>query len=319
MIWVQKSRRSSLKRLFVLAHQEKKLDLWECLNHARHTSAGKMVASQRGLEHPSMVQEWCWSNRSLSTTMLGREFLMKLWKPLTRKMGVWNQFWQAHHWLVCLKSILRNLGCHNHPNISNHRTHLCRIMYVIRQWRKLARLKKYPLRPECYAVCRFFWLLSSVRSTNLHFRPSRRGYEAEKCHFLIIRNISICLDEATKKCWPHEQPIHMATVEGFCLKCKTYGPIKDGQLIKMKNGRTRMAGFCSEAGCTGKISKIVSWIILVQPMRFNTPVRRPIYLGARGLGVMTSPWHGEDREFNSLRAHHSTKTPLHDDSINKFQ
>jgi hypothetical protein len=50
----------------------------------------------------------------------------------------------------------------------------------------------------------------------------------------------------------------MAVVEGFCLKCKTYGPIKDGQLIKMKNGRTRMAGFCSQQGCTGKISKIVS-------------------------------------------------------------
>ena len=34
----------------------------------------------------------------------------------------------------------------------------------------------------------------------------------------------------------------MDVVEGFCLKCKTYGPIKDGQLIKMKNGRTRMGG-----------------------------------------------------------------------------
>ena len=50
----------------------------------------------------------------------------------------------------------------------------------------------------------------------------------------------------------------MSAVEGFCLKCKTYGPIKDGQLIKMKNGRTRMAGFCSQTGCSGKISKIVS-------------------------------------------------------------
>jgi len=50
----------------------------------------------------------------------------------------------------------------------------------------------------------------------------------------------------------------MDVVEGFCLKCKTYGPIKDGQLIKMKNGRTRMAGVCSQPGCTGKISKIVS-------------------------------------------------------------
>ena len=96
----------------------------------------------------------------------------------------------------------------------------------------------------------------------------------------------------------------MAVVQGMCLKCKTYGPIKDGQLIKMKNGRTRMAGFCSQQGCTGKISKIVSWCIRFQPMRFNTPFRWANYLGARGLGVMTSPWHGEDREFNSLRAHH---------------
>ena len=45
--------------------------------------------------------------------------------------------------------------------------------------------------------------------------------------------------------------------DGFCLKCKTYGPIKDGKLIVMSNGRTRCAGFCSEVGCTGKISKIV--------------------------------------------------------------
>ena len=55
-----------------------------------------------------------------------------------------------------------------------------------------------------------------------------------------------------------EELIHMDVVEGFCLKCKTYGAIKNGQLIKMKNGRTRMAGVCSQAGCTGKISKIVS-------------------------------------------------------------
>tara|TARA_B100001142_G_scaffold231028_1_gene229185 strand:+ start:64 stop:291 length:228 start_codon:yes stop_codon:yes gene_type:complete len=55
-----------------------------------------------------------------------------------------------------------------------------------------------------------------------------------------------------------EDLIHMDVVEGFCLKCKTYGAIKNGQLIKMKNGRTRMAGVCSQAGCTGKISKIVS-------------------------------------------------------------
>ena len=50
----------------------------------------------------------------------------------------------------------------------------------------------------------------------------------------------------------------MAEVSGFCLKCKTYGPIKDGKMIVMSNGRTRCAGFCSQNGCTGKISKIVS-------------------------------------------------------------
>ncbi len=51
---------------------------------------------------------------------------------------------------------------------------------------------------------------------------------------------------------------HMTGISGFCLKCKTYGPIKDGKMIVMNNGRTRCAGFCSQPGCTGKISKIVS-------------------------------------------------------------
>ena len=58
-----------------------------------------------------------------------------------------------------------------------------------------------------------------------------------------------------------QMTMHSRTImsyDGFCLKCKTYGPIKDGKLIVMSNGRTRCAGFCSEEGCTGKISKIVS-------------------------------------------------------------
>jgi len=50
----------------------------------------------------------------------------------------------------------------------------------------------------------------------------------------------------------------MSNIEGFCLKCKTYGLIKNGKEIKMANGRTRFAGLCSQAGCTGKISKIIS-------------------------------------------------------------
>ena len=40
----------------------------------------------------------------------------------------------------------------------------------------------------------------------------------------------------------------MTEVSGFCLKCKTYGPIKDGKMIVMSNGRTRCAGFCSQPG-----------------------------------------------------------------------
>ncbi|MGB2080780.1 MAG: DUF5679 domain-containing protein [Poseidonia sp.] len=51
---------------------------------------------------------------------------------------------------------------------------------------------------------------------------------------------------------------NMSAIEGYCLKCKTQGPIRDGKKIVMKNGRTRMAGFCSQAGCSGKISKIIS-------------------------------------------------------------
>jgi len=52
--------------------------------------------------------------------------------------------------------------------------------------------------------------------------------------------------------------VDMTSIEGFCLKCKTYGPIMNGKEIKMSNGRTRFAGTCSQAGCTGKISKIIS-------------------------------------------------------------
>ncbi len=47
-------------------------------------------------------------------------------------------------------------------------------------------------------------------------------------------------------------------VNGFCLTCKTYGEIIDCRLDLMKNGRTRAHGFCSQEGCAGKISKIVS-------------------------------------------------------------
>lgn len=55
-----------------------------------------------------------------------------------------------------------------------------------------------------------------------------------------------------------ERRLDMTQIEGFCLKCKTYGPIVNGKEIKMSNGRTRFAGTCSQQGCTGKISKIIS-------------------------------------------------------------
>jgi hypothetical protein len=49
----------------------------------------------------------------------------------------------------------------------------------------------------------------------------------------------------------------MADYQGFCLKCKTYGPIAGAQIFKMSNGRTRVGGTCQQDGCTGKISKII--------------------------------------------------------------
>ena len=44
----------------------------------------------------------------------------------------------------------------------------------------------------------------------------------------------------------------MAEIQGYCMKCKTYGPIKNGEKIAMANGRTRMAGFCSQAWVHGE-------------------------------------------------------------------
>ena len=37
----------------------------------------------------------------------------------------------------------------------------------------------------------------------------------------------------------------MADIQGYCMKCKTYGPIINGKKIAMANGRARMAGSCS--------------------------------------------------------------------------
>ena len=84
-----------------------------------------------------------------------------------------------------------------------------------------------------------------------------RGGQGRNMKFCTSRE-TLPLYEDSKTNHSVRRTIDMDIVEGFCLKCKTYGPIKDGQLIKMKNGRTRMAGACSQPGCTGRISKIVS-------------------------------------------------------------
>ncbi|MGY8692338.1 MAG: DUF5679 domain-containing protein [Candidatus Poseidoniales archaeon] len=47
-------------------------------------------------------------------------------------------------------------------------------------------------------------------------------------------------------------------INGFCLKCKTYGIMSNVQMITMKNGRTRASGYCMEKDCNGRISKIIS-------------------------------------------------------------
>jgi len=49
----------------------------------------------------------------------------------------------------------------------------------------------------------------------------------------------------------------MKEYSGFCLKCKTYGAIREGKILTMSNGRKRVAGTCSQPKCTGRISKIV--------------------------------------------------------------
>ena len=46
--------------------------------------------------------------------------------------------------------------------------------------------------------------------------------------------------------------VEMTGISGFCLKCKTYGPIKDGKMIRMSNGRTRCAGSVPNQGAQEK-------------------------------------------------------------------
>jgi hypothetical protein len=104
----------------------------------------------------------------------------------------------------------------------------------------------------CLAVLRFSNLRQREDETNCNFLPSTPSSKAHFRYFSRNKKGSVQNDQ------PLARLSEMTAVEGLCMKCKTYGPIRDGTTILMKNGRTRMAGFCSQAGCTGKISKIIS-------------------------------------------------------------
>jgi len=91
-----------------------------------------------------------------------------------------------------------------------------------------------------------------------HFLQSFRNYTLEWGGFGVKKQKNRILNHRIHYYEYTGVFVLMAEVSGFCLKCKTYGPIKDGKMIVMSNGRTRCAGFCSQNGCTGKISKIVS-------------------------------------------------------------
>ena len=70
---------------------------------------------------------------------------------------------------------------------------------------------------------------------------------------IIIKNNEIFLIKYTLSVFGES----MVEYQGFCLKCKTYGVIKNSQIYTMSNGRKRAGGVCSQKGCTGKISKII--------------------------------------------------------------
>ena len=97
------------------------------------------------------------------------------------------------------------------------------------------------------AVTLFQLITQDKASKNSDFLVSSRGSKGDFRLFLAKEFIHLLYSF-----------LNMTKIEGFCLKCKTYGPIMNGREIMMSNGRTRFAGSCSQPGCTGKISKIIS-------------------------------------------------------------
>ena len=49
----------------------------------------------------------------------------------------------------------------------------------------------------------------------------------------------------------------MAEISGYCLKCKTYGPIKDGKLVKMKTEELGWEDFVLSQDAMVKYQKLL--------------------------------------------------------------
>ena len=63
----------------------------------------------------------------------------------------------------------------------------------------------------------------------------------------------------------------MATdAHGFCMKCKTYVPIKDPVEMLMRNGRTRVAGYCSAQKDEETIKMSVNFQGSIEDLKFQT-------------------------------------------------
>lgn len=147
-------------------------------------------------------------------------------------------------------------------------------MWVMRHWPELAVLGIGSPFEKCLAVYHL-WQKRNQSLLNISiFHPPTPYLAMKTVHFLKYGG------KYSNQVPIRKKMSNMSAIEGYCLKCKTQGPIRDGKKIVMKNGRTRMAGFCSQAGCTGKISKIISWIHhQLTPNWFNTILRWQEHLG----------------------------------------
>ena len=144
-------------------------------------------------------------------------------------------------------SKLMRLTSLNSSNRAKFSSPSCRIMVVIRHFLRSIETYRVLNTSECGAVQRFLTPPFNEISIIYVFTSKSRGSNHEICNFLAKEFIHILRRASV-----------MTSIEGFCMKCKTYGPINNGKKIVMSNGRTRFAGTCSQPNCTGRISKIIS-------------------------------------------------------------